>query len=333
MSAMPVNEALEQALERLCAEAGGPLGEVCQHALAGGGRMRAALLLRASGRTDPQAIAAAAALELMHAATLLQDDIFDRSAERRGRRAAYLQFGEAQAVLASDWLLLRSLELAADLDAAYFQQLSRAARTMAATVAAELDPPPLSGLRAAGSYIEQICQGKTASLFAVAFFGAALLHPGFGRAHAAAWAETGRHIGLTYQLLDDCLDVYAPAGTLNKSSGVDLERGRLTLPLLTAFSSLQAAGQHFDTERFRKGSLSEEQFALARAAVMNPSVRSCLQVHVATEMRAVEQSARRAAVPDEAVAAALADMQLKVRLCFGMGASAEQNQPEQVHAV
>ena len=312
------DETLEAMLRSYCTEAAGQLQAVCVHALAGGSRTRANLLLRASGRKDRLPVQAACALEMMHAATLLQDDIFDRSAERRGRRAAYLQFGEAQAVLASDWLLLRSLEIAAEVHPSFFQQLACAARNMAATVAKELDPPSLSESSAARLYIEEICQGKTASLFAVALHGAALLHPEADRVHALSWAAIGNRIGCTYQLLDDCLDVYAPAGALNKSTGIDLQQGRLTLPLLTALQALQSAGQGISIDRFRKATLTGTEMKLVERAIADEAVRAHLEEEVRSQIPAIRESARTAAVPSRAISAALNDMEAKIALCFGV---------------
>lgn len=320
MKAHTGSETLEAMLRRYCTEAAGQLQAVCLHALAGGSRTRANLLLAAAGRRDGLPIQAACALEMMHAATLLQDDIFDRSTERRGRRAAYLQFGEAQAVLASDWLLLRSLEVAAEVHPLFFQQLACAARNMAATVAKELDPPMVSGTSAAYLYIEEICQGKTASLFAVALHGAALLHPQIDRAHAPGWAAVGNRIGCTYQLLDDCLDVYAPEGTLNKSTGIDVQQGRLTLPLLTALQALQSAGQGISIDRFLKARLIAKEMALLERAIAEEAVRDCLEAEVRRQVRAIEEEARSVAIPCEPISAALNDMEAKIACCFGVSA-------------
>lgn len=310
---------LEAMLRRYCKEAG-QLHAVCLHGLAGGSRTRANLLIGASERDDGPALQAASALEMMHAATLLQDDIFDRSTERRGRTAAYLQFGEAQAVLASDWLLLRSLELAAEVHPLFFRQLACAARNMAATVAKELDPPFLSECSAARSYIEAICQGKTASLFAAALSGAALLHPESGQAHVPGWAAVGNRIGCTYQLLDDCLDVYAPEGTLNKSMGLDLQQGRLTLPILTALQVVQSTGWSISIDQFRKARLTATEVAAVDRAIQASTVRDCLEEEARRQIQDVQQSAQASAVPCGATSAVLQDLEAKVVQCFGKGA-------------
>lgn len=308
---------LEQMLRHYCAEAGEQLQPVCVHALTGGGRTRATLLLRASERDDRVAFQAACALEMMHAATLLQDDIFDRSAQRRGRRAAYLAFGEAQAVLASDWLLLRSLEVAAEVDMIFFQQLACAARTMAAAVAKELNPPALRSFSAASAYIAEICKGKTATLFAVSLHAAALLHTKAGMVRAQDWAAVGSRMGCTYQLLDDCLDVYAPADVLDKSSGIDLQQGRLTLPIALALEALQAAGEHVSLDRFREASLTAKELEMLSCAAGDPSVRAHLDDELRVQIRDIESAAWLATVPSTAIASALVDMRAKVSLCFG----------------
>lgn len=311
------SKSLEQMLRGYCAEAGEQLQPVCAHALAGGSRSRANLLLRASEREDRMAVQAACALEMMHAATLLQDDIFDRSAQRRGRRAAYLEFGEAQAILASDWLLFRSLEAAAEVDPIFFQQLACAARTMAATVAKELKPPALGEFSTARSYIAEICQGKTATLFAVSLHAAALLQPNAGVVQAHAWARVGNLIGCAYQLLDDCLDVYAPPSTMNKSTRVDLQQGRLTLPLVMALQLLQAEGHAVSIDDFRGATLTGKELALVEQATAEDSLRAGLQTQLRDEMQEIESSAWQAAIPSVAIASALTDMETKAILCFG----------------
>lgn len=330
------NEILEQMLRQYCAEAGEPLKSVCLHALMGGGRTRARLLLRASEREDRMAFQAACALEMMHAATLLQDDIFDHSAQRRGRRAAYLQFGEAQAVLASDWLLLRSLEVAAEVAPLFFQQMACAARTMAATVAKELKAPAVRGFSSASAYVAEICQGKTAALFAVSLYAAALLHPKAGVAHAHTWAAVGNRIGCTYQLLDDCMDVYAPAGALDKSAGVDLAQGRLTLPLVMALEALESAGERVSIDRLREASLTTAEMERVRQAAADDTIRAHLRDELQGEMQDIESSAWLALVPCGAIATALHDMKAKVTLCFGASERDIVLPPEysrQIHAV
>lgn len=326
-------QALEAALQHYCNQAGPQLRAVCLHALAGGGRTRANLLLRATEPGNRLAVQAACALEMMHAATLLQDDIFDRSAERRGRRAAYLKFSEAQAVLASDWLLLRALELAADVHPSFFQQLACAARSMAAAVAKELKPPILHGFPEAHVYVEEICQGKTASLFAVALYGAALLNANFGWAHAAGWAAVGSRLGCAYQLVDDCLDVYAPEGTLNKSTGVDLRQGRLTLPILKALQALESAGPGISIDRFRRAGLTATEMANLERTIADQDVRTCLEREVNERLTKLEESARTAAIPWRSINSAVQDMEAKAALCFSGEAQQLASELEQFHPV
>ncbi len=108
-----------------------PMREVCRYATQGGRRVRAALLLGAAQHSRQSAVQAATALELIHAATLLQDDIFDSGCMRRGRPTAHLQFGKAITILASDWLLIRSLEVAVDIHPRFFRVLAQAGTAMA----------------------------------------------------------------------------------------------------------------------------------------------------------------------------------------------------------
>jgi len=167
--------AVEEELQRQSAELSGSMREVCIYATQGGRRVRAALLLGAVPGCGERAVRAATALELIHAATLLQDDIFDAGQMRRGRVAAHVQFGKAMTILASDWLLIRSLEMAAELHSQFFRCLARAGTAMAQAEALELEPLALRSIEEAQQYGCAIARGKTAMLFGTALCGAAVL--------------------------------------------------------------------------------------------------------------------------------------------------------------
>ena len=228
-----VNLALETSLARVRP----PLQEVCAYLFCGGGRIRPRLFLAAlQGQASlPRAcvLKAACALELLHTATLLQDDIFDGALIRRGRTATHLAYGTALATLASDWLLLEAMRLAADVHAGFALLLARAAQDTVAAEALELSPPEMTALEQARSHVHKVAYGKTGSLFAAALAGAALLSTA-GPAEVEQHWKLGCELGVTFQIMDDCKDLFLSAESASKDTGQDLAAGRITIPFLFA---------------------------------------------------------------------------------------------------
>lgn len=299
-----------------CADLDAPLLEVCRYALRGGHRTRGRLLLLAAGHAKRSAVRAAAAVEMLHAATLLQDDIFDASLQRRGKTAAHVQFGKAHSILASDWLLVRSLELAGEVHPAFFRSLAGAARRMAQTVAAELLPPMLPDAATARDHINTVAEGKTAVLFASALHGAALLHRG-PTVHPARWADVGCHIGHVHQQVDDCMDVYGTLDTTGKEVGQDLSAGRLTTPLLLAFEILRERGSAISLAALQRGQLSPGEITALRHTLQTGQLRESLFGDIWDQVQVACQSAEAAAIPAETMRYWAEDVRRKLDACFG----------------
>ncbi|MEU4545516.1 polyprenyl synthetase family protein [Nonomuraea dietziae] len=203
---------------------------------AGGKRLRPALTLATSlafGRTpDRRVITAAACVELIHAGSLVHDDLMDHATQRRGARTLNAELGEGKALVIGDFMLARA-------GLAAITSVSRpVAEVLAATVVelaegqyletTDLHNPhrtPESALRS--------ITGKTAALFRASCLVAAIC----ARASAeerARMAAYGERFGLIFQILDDLLDLTAPAQALGKPAGNDLRQGVYTLPFLTA---------------------------------------------------------------------------------------------------
>lgn len=230
---------LAQVEARLSALAGshGPL--LAEHAratiAAGGKRLRPLLVLLACGRTpsDPrELVACAAAVELVHSATLVHDDVLDAAPLRRGLPTVWAHGGRALAVATGDLLFSRAFaELTATGTLQSVRALSRATSALAegellqrqdawdATVSVE-------------RYLYR-CELKTARLFEAACELGALAGGEHGE-HVTALGAFGLRIGLAFQLLDDVLDVSGPAADTGKHLGTDLLDGTVTLPLILA---------------------------------------------------------------------------------------------------
>jgi geranylgeranyl pyrophosphate synthase len=241
----PVLAAGGEGLARGLSSAEARLGEVAgahgavlaEHAggtlTAGGKRLRPLLVFLCAGSAEPDKamVAAAAAVELLHMATLVHDDVLDRAPLRRGYPTVFATAGRDAAVATGDLLFSRAFaELAATGSAPAVQALSRASTELARGELMQRDDAWSESVTA-DRYRER-CTLKTGSLFAASCcLGAAL----GGRAvDADALAAFGDRIGVAFQILDDVLDVSGPVEDTGKHRGTDLLDGTVTLPLIVA---------------------------------------------------------------------------------------------------
>jgi geranylgeranyl pyrophosphate synthase len=216
------------------AEAAGPVlaGHATGTLSAGGKRLRPILVfLCADGDAGERLVAAAAAVELLHMATLVHDDVLDGAALRRGRPTVFADGGRLAATATGDLLFSRAFaELASAASEDAVRALSAASSALARgelMQRADAWSPDVSPER----YLER-CRLKTASLFEAscrlgALFGG---RPGL----AASLGCFGERIGLAFQMLDDVLDVAGPSERTGKPRGADLLDGTVTLPLILA---------------------------------------------------------------------------------------------------
>ena len=199
----------------------------------GGKRLRPLLVLlsaRSSGFEGSRHVELAAAIEFLHTASLLHDDVVDRSELRRGQPTANARWGNAPSVLVGDFLYSRAFQLMValkntDILAILADATNRIAEgeVMQFANIGNLDVDE-------GSYLEAI-RLKTALLFQAATHTGAVLAGG-DSAGVQAHLRFGLHFGLAYQLVDDWLDYAGDAATMGKNAGNDLAEGKLTLPLI-----------------------------------------------------------------------------------------------------
>lgn len=207
---------------------------VGDHVLSSGGkRLRPALLLLAAemcGYTGPRRIQLGAAVELLHTATLLHDDVVDGSSLRRGRPSANAVWGPRRAVLAGDFLYARaSAMMAEDGDPDLIENFARTIGLMAEGELLQLERSFDTEVTEASYY--DVIDRKSAALLASACEAGAILG-GVTRAERRQLATFGRELGLAFQLKDDALDYDTNAETLGKPRYTDLHEGKVTLPLL-----------------------------------------------------------------------------------------------------
>ena len=218
----------ESALEQHAA-----LAHALDHLLAAGGkRVRPAVTLLAAGLFGaplPRATALAAAVEMLHTATLVHDDLVDSSLLRRGHPTLNAQWSPAATVLAGDFLFARAAELASQAESV--SVMSAFARTLMIIVNGELTQMFTGRGQASREGYFQRIYGKTASLFEVAAFAPALLAEA-PPDQVEAMRAYGRQAGIAFQIVDDVLDFTSDESHLGKPAGSDLRQGLITLPAL-----------------------------------------------------------------------------------------------------
>lgn len=212
--------------------------ELAGHLISGGGKRLRPMLTLASARLLDYSGARhhklAAAVEFIHTATLLHDDVVDNSDLRRGRRTANIIWGNPASVLVGDFLFSRSFELMVeDGSLKVLKILSNAS-----AVIAEGEVNQLTAVRRIDigeeRYLE-IIGAKTAALFAAACRIAAVVAERPEDEEAALDAY-GRNLGIAFQLVDDAIDYVSDAGTMGKDAGDDFFEGKATLPVILAYA-------------------------------------------------------------------------------------------------
>ena len=200
---------------------------------AGGKRLRplvALLAARACGCRSDNAVRLATIIEFLHTATLLHDDVVDKSARRRGRPSANALWGNAPSVLVGDFLYSRGFQLMVKLDSMTIMAII----SHATNEIAEGEVMQLANIGRVGTTereYREVVRRKTAMLFqAAAHTGAVLGASDAGIVEALR--AYGLRFGMAYQLVDDWLDYAGDSGVMGKNPGDDLAEGKVTLPLI-----------------------------------------------------------------------------------------------------
>lgn len=239
--------------------------ELAAHLISSGGkRMRPMLTLasaRLLGYSGTRHHGLAAAVEFIHTATLLHDDVVDGSDMRRGKRTANLIWGNPASVLVGDFLFSRSFELM--VEAGSLKALKILSN--ASAVIAEGEVNQLTAARRVDlgedRYLE-IINAKTAALFAAACRVSAVVaeRP---ESEEAALDAYGRNLGIAFQLVDDAIDYTSDAGTMGKDAGDDFREGKMTLPVILAYARGDAEQRQFWKDAVEGRRDSDADFAHA----------------------------------------------------------------------
>lgn len=238
---------------------------------AGGKRLRPLLTVaaaRASGVTGDitAPVKLAAAVEFIHTATLLHDDVVDGSNLRRGKVAAHLIWGAPSSVLVGDFLFARAFELM--VETGQMRALGILAR--ASSVIAEGEVLQLTrahDLNLDQATYLQIISAKTAELFAAAAEAGAV-GANADEACIQALRAYGLNLGLAFQLADDALDYGGTSEVLGKNAGDDFREGKVTMPLLLAAARTRGREDAFWDRTINKGQRTDDDFRRARELVI-----------------------------------------------------------------
>jgi len=212
--------------------------ELAGHLIAGGGkRLRPMLTLGCAALLDyggTRHHKLAAAVEFIHTATLLHDDVVDVSGLRRGKPTANRVWGNPASVLVGDFLFSRSFELMVeDGSLKVLKILSSASAVIAEGEVAQLTAQ--RNVETSEDRYLEIITAKTAALFAAACQIAAIVAERDASVEAAFEAY-GRNLGIAFQLVDDAIDYVSDADTMGKDAGDDFRDGKITLPVILAYA-------------------------------------------------------------------------------------------------
>lgn len=250
---------------------------------AGGKRLRPSLAFLAGRLLDApreQALQVALAVELLHSASLLHDDLIDDANTRRGVDAAFRRYGNVVSVMSGDFMLARTLGILARSKSPEFTLLM--SETAARICEAEVLQFQMATLETYSleNYFT-IIDGKTAALLAAAFEGVALLS-GAPEAERRALRGFGMHYGRAFQLQDDYLDLLGDPAVLGKPVGGDLREGKATFAVL----ELLAAGVDEARIILRRHASEEGDLARMRALIVEQGADHWARLEIAREMAA-----------------------------------------------
>jgi octaprenyl-diphosphate synthase len=240
-------EAADRLIHQRMASAVRLIPELAQHLIdSGGKRLRPLLTLagaQMAGYRGDGHQKLAAAVEFIHTATLLHDDVVDESDMRRGKKSANVIWGNKPSVLVGDFLLSRAFQLMLETgDLAVLGILANASAVIAEGEVLQLHSA--NNLATTEEHYLQVVSAKTAALFAAAAeAGPALAKR--ERDFVSALHDYGMNLGIAFQLVDDALDYSGRQAVMGKSVGDDFREAKMTLPVILAYQRADEQGRAF----------------------------------------------------------------------------------------
>ncbi|MFH1927973.1 MAG: polyprenyl synthetase family protein [Chloroflexota bacterium] len=292
----PEMERVEGLLHETLARVEEPLQSMLRPLTDGGKRCRPALVILGGRMFAPFGSPfriLAAAVEMLHTATLIHDDLVDKADLRRGQKTLHTIWPVGATVLAGDYLLARSVSMIAGLEDCRLVKIF--AETLCTLCAGEIREMCVTEgkHRSREEYYISV-EAKTASLFAAAMEMAGIL-AGAEEGHVATLGRYGRELGMAFQIVDDVLDFTGDEEKLGKPAGSDLRQGLVTLPTLCY---LEKATDDVAVNAVLSGQWDEEHMRAAIEAVCSSgAIEASLAEARAHAMRAQEALA---GLPDNA---------------------------------
>jgi octaprenyl-diphosphate synthase len=233
--------------------------EVANHLInSGGKRLRPMLTLAMAvltGYAGDGHVKLAAAVEFMHTATLLHDDVVDQSDMRRGKLAARMLWGNEASVLVGEVLLGQAFQMMVEVGSLRALEIL----SSAAAIIAEGEVMQLSAANNTATTEDEylaVIRAKTAELFAAACEVGPVI-AGRPKAEQAACRSFGMNLGVAFQLVDDALDYGGKAAKLGKNVGDDFREGKITLPVVLAFRRGSDGERAFWQRTLERGEMNE----------------------------------------------------------------------------
>ena len=250
--------------------------ELAGHLIAGGGKRLRPMLTLASasllGYSGTRHHKLAAAVEFIHPATLLHDDVVDNSGMRRGKQTANIIWGNPASVLVGDFLFSRAFELMVEDGSLKVLKIL----SSASAVIAEGEVDQLTAQRQIDSTEDHylgIIGAKTAALFAAACRISAVVAESGDDAEQAL-ESYGRNLGVAFQLIDDVIDYSSDEATMGKGVGDDFRDGKMTLPVILAYARGGVEDRAFWREAVAGDRVSDNDLALAIALLQQTGALS-----------------------------------------------------------
>lgn len=252
---------IEEAIKTKIAQLAPIIRPIANHVMQSGGKrlrpLLTVLFARASGYQGANLHELASALEFLHSATLMHDDIMDNAELRRGQPAAHTIFGLGPTILAGDVLLALANEIAASMkNPELITSLSQAIMRTATGQIMEIATLHKASI-SQEEYL-QVITGKTAYLIEAACETGVIIAGGASVMREAA-RTYGLNLGIAFQLVDDALDYTSTSATSGKPLGGDLREGKYTLPLLLYLDSLAPEEQAELSAQLASSTLSEKR--------------------------------------------------------------------------
>jgi octaprenyl-diphosphate synthase len=239
--------------------------EVAKHLInSGGKRLRPMLtvaMAQLTGYAGDGHVKLAAAVEFMHTATLLHDDVVDESEMRRGKLAARMLWGNEASVLVGDFLLGQAFKMMVEVGS--LRALDILSTT--AAIIAEGEVMQLSAAKNTATTEDEylaVIRAKTAELFAAACEVSPVLAARPRPEHAAC-RSFGMNLGIAFQLVDDVLDYGGKSAKLGKNVGDDFREGKITLPVVLSFRRGSESERTFWTRTLEQGDVAERDLETA----------------------------------------------------------------------